>query len=578
MKKCALFCVLLGWGMGTLFAGEGAERVMKALSPWTTQGTTLVVHVDLQELRLRDTFHEGLNAIKPVFKRTLTGENEITLALKSVEQVLDAIEDRIEIVQKAGGRDLFVLVDTGDLSMPVYLVLPVTTKDEASLQAVEEIVNDFPNVPQASQAWMEQYFHAGRYNDAVVFVPSQSAIEKDLKADYIKMFFGRKEFAPNEKFAAAFAQTEGCSVELAFVMNDFIAGMIPGLLEMARQNEDFPLMIPPDNVVIRGLDRVALGVDPCTNQLKLSILSKTDKSARNLGRVYEKWQTQALAMAEEEADGDPMQTALMCDMMEVYFTLLEPTVEGNRLFWDFAAMPEKFPTLQNVSSAPAVMVAGMAMGLLLPAVQSSREAARRTLYANHFKQVALAMLNYEAMHQAYPLPYTVDSEGKPLHSWRVQLLPFIEQYAMYEKIRLDEPWDSEWNRQFHNLCPAIFKHPALDLAPEEATIGVVVGDDTVFPAPQPGKNHGVKIGAISDGMINTILLVECEAVCWMDPRGDVSYEEAKKGLVSTFPTISFAAFCDGSVHSLSSLLDFDVLDNLLRRNDGNAVNSNDYER
>ena len=57
-----------------------------------------------------------------------------------------------------------------------------------------------------------------------------------------------------------------------------------------------------------------------------------------------------------------------------------------------------------------------------------------------------------------PAAFTTDAEGKPLHSWTVQLLPYLGKEAeeLYAKIRLDEPWDSEWNAQFHNQMPNVF--------------------------------------------------------------------------------------------------------------------------
>ena len=80
-------------------------------------------------------------------------------------------------------------------------------------------------------------------------------------------------------------------------------------------------------------------------------------------------------------------------------------------------------------------------GLLLPAVQAAREAARRMSCSNNIKQIGLAMQNYHTAYGTLPPAYTVDAQGRPLHSWRTLILPFIEQQALYGEIDLSKPWN-----------------------------------------------------------------------------------------------------------------------------------------
>ena len=94
---------------------------------------------------------------------------------------------------------------------------------------------------------------------------------------------------------------------------------------------------------------------------------------------------------------------------------------------------------------------GILVALLLPAVSAAREAARRTQCMNHLKQVALALHNYHDVFQAFPPAYTVDEDGKPLHSWRTLILPYLEQAALYEQIDLSKPWDAPENRHLANM-------------------------------------------------------------------------------------------------------------------------------
>ncbi len=107
-----------------------------------------------------------------------------------------------------------------------------------------------------------------------------------------------------------------------------------------------------------------------------------------------------------------------------------------------------------------IAIIGMLVALLLPSVPTAREAARRMQCANNMKQILIGLQNYHDTYNAFPPAYTVDEDGKPLHSWRVLILPFIEQQALYEQIRLDEPWDSEHNRQFHAVNMQEFRCPS----------------------------------------------------------------------------------------------------------------------
>ena len=97
---------------------------------------------------------------------------------------------------------------------------------------------------------------------------------------------------------------------------------------------------------------------------------------------------------------------------------------------------------------------------LLPAVQSSREAARRAQCVNNLKQIALAMHNYHSANNAFPQTRDLDEKGKPLLSWRVAILPYIEQQELYNKFKLDEPWDSPHNKALLKEMPPIYRCPS----------------------------------------------------------------------------------------------------------------------
>jgi hypothetical protein len=177
----------------------------------------------------------------------------------------------------------------------------------------------------------------------------------------------------------------------------------------------------------------------------------------------------------------------------------------------------------------ALLVGGV-IAFLVFAVQESREVSRSMACTP--KHLAFTLHYYQEKHGSYPPAYTVDENGKPLHSWRVLILPFIERQDLYEKIRLDEPWDSPYNSQFHkpgperNLFCYSRKEEGLD---GFAHYQMVVGPDTI----SAGSNS-TKIEDISHHT-ETFLVVETSfAVPWMCPQ-DLPQSALANGVVSSRP-------------------------------------------
>jgi hypothetical protein len=121
--------------------------------------------------------------------------------------------------------------------------------------------------------------------------------------------------------------------------------------------------------------------------------------------------------------------------------------------------------------------------LLLPAVGMAREAARRAQCRNNLKQIGVALQNYHAAWNSFPPPYTVDSNGRPLLSWRVLILPYLNQQDVYDEFHLDEPWDSPHNRELTRLMLDVFTCPSDENAMPFATNYVAItGLGTAFPS------------------------------------------------------------------------------------------------
>jgi type II secretory pathway pseudopilin PulG len=216
-----------------------------------------------------------------------------------------------------------------------------------------------------------------------------------------------------------------------------------------------------------------------------------------------------------------------------------------------------------------VAVIGVLVALLLPAVQAVREAARRTQSSNNLKQIGLALLNYESAYGRFPARAIFDKNGKPLLSWRVQILPFIEEAPLYKEFHLDEPWDSEHNKPLIANMPRIYGNPSRPMDSKTNYL-VPVGPGTVFEG-----DKGLKISQITDGTSNTILAVEANedrAVIWSKPDDlPVNLEKPLTGLGGLRPSGFQAIFCDGSVRLISNSSDLQALKALFTYAGGDNV-------
>ncbi|HWB08423.1 MAG TPA: M56 family metallopeptidase [Pirellulales bacterium] len=217
-----------------------------------------------------------------------------------------------------------------------------------------------------------------------------------------------------------------------------------------------------------------------------------------------------------------------------------------------------------------VDVAETVAGVLTPAVFSARQAAQRSQAANNLKQLMLALHNYQNVNKHFPPPVVIGPDGKTPHSWRVEILPYVEAQHLYQRYKMEEPWDSENNKKVLDEMPAVFRDPAADAASKDTAYFALVGPTTGL-GPQDGK--GTQFAEITDGMSNTIALVEAKrAVPWTKPE-DIEYDPSK-------PMPKFggrqsggflAAFCDGSVQFLSDTINEQVLRAMITKAGGELV-------
>jgi hypothetical protein len=212
--------------------------------------------------------------------------------------------------------------------------------------------------------------------------------------------------------------------------------------------------------------------------------------------------------------------------------------------------------------------------VLIPAVRSS-PSSHTSQCRNNMKQLALGLHMYWDQYKVLPPPYVADASGKPMHSWRVLLLPFIDRPDLFARYNLSEPWNGPNNSKLAASMPDVFRCPSQAGGPaDEAHYFAVVDPQTAWP---PGG--GCTMLGITDGTSRTMMLIEVpdKSVNWMEPC-DLTFDEAVKeltskartrhadtnsGLFTSRGSARNVAICDGSVRSFPQILDAEYATALL---------------
>jgi hypothetical protein len=178
-----------------------------------------------------------------------------------------------------------------------------------------------------------------------------------------------------------------------------------------------------------------------------------------------------------------------------------------------------------------------------------KEAEHRDTSANNLKQLALAAINCaDSNCGSFPRDIT-DNDGKVLLSWRVHLLPFVEETALYKQFNLDEPWDSINNLKLLEKMPKVFSSPRVFVKKNGYTVYQgFAGPGSAF---EPNKQLRFP-ASFTDGTSNTIMVVESStAVPWTKPA-DLPFDPKKNvhDFGKAFGGKPLAGICDGSTRTI----------------------------
>jgi len=227
--------------------------------------------------------------------------------------------------------------------------------------------------------------------------------------------------------------------------------------------------------------------------------------------------------------------------------------------------------------AAALIAVTAIVTLLIPAFNAARSVAYQHNCRSNLERIGEALQAYELQYGSLPPAYLADSNGKPMHSWRVLLLPFLDEMGLYSQYDFSQPWDSQQNMALAKKMPAVFACPA---DPDAAGLGetnymVIRGTNTLFPG-----QDSVERALIGDEPRLTIMVVEVPAfgVEWLKPQ-DLDLESMQfiisegyaEDIGSYHSDGAHALMADGSVRFLSSVVPPDYLRSMATPSGGEVV-------
>ncbi|MDR2344534.1 MAG: DUF1559 domain-containing protein [Planctomycetaceae bacterium] len=515
------------------------------------------IHVDFHKLELdrlksvisksAESFLKELNFDAKSFKNTMYEFNRGT---DKIDKLVRPNFDRI--TKELGISELAIIIDPAlqnETDIAPLLAISWKNKTEENLKTLLSLF-------ELSGMQTCYYFQAG---DFLLFDISNSFSDEHIK-NAVKLI---KNFKPIKvsPIYEALKENDDAEIKIAFALTDIALKKIPKEPIEGDTSEPFQKIIKflldkKVNWVSISMSLGRLISDTKRENLHITIKASNKKSATELHNLFENFIEYIRTDLKDKYPSSVLNKQTIPKLsIEIFYGLLRsylPTVKGDRLVLSI-----------TVDDKTNIDIVPVSIGILaiLPGIQAARSASQRISCTNNIKQIVLAFHNYHDIYKELPPIYTVDKNTrKPLHSWRVLILPFLEQYDLYTKIRLNESWDSEYNKQFHSVnIPQYYCSYTKIKDPNKRCNYVRIEDQL--------PNTGGSFGDITDGTSNTIAVIEVkEPFCWMDPKANIKLKDLEKGVNQKDSiignglgrNINFGLW-DGSAHTIQDSISIELL-------------------
>jgi hypothetical protein len=493
MKRLLLF-VVPAIALFTFSTSNAEEKFdpaarAKTIAPFIDEQTIAVVHIDIARFKLDTLFDKQIQLV-PALKEDILQEK-----IRDVPQA--------DAFIKAGGKDVYgVIRDPTLMGASYFIVIPVGP--QADERAITE--ND-----------MFKGLIFKRSGDLLLGGPDNPDMSDLLSR------IGKTALDQPPELDLAFAAAGDTAAQVLLLPPKFVKRVIEETMPQLPKE----IGGGPSSVVTQGCLWAALGFDVTPNLMaRLVIQSQDAPAAAALNKK--------LAEVSQNVVQLPPVKTVVPKLAETINVLI-PKVESDQLV---LVLDEKNKEISNL------------LDTLTPALQKAKDSAERIASINNLKMIGLSMHNYHDANKHFPAAASYSPDGKPLLSWRVMILPMLEQRKLYDQFHLDEPWDSPNNRTLIDKMPQVFKSPKSKLKePGKTNYLVPVGQGTVFEG-----REGMQMKDIQDGTAHTILAVEVDddyAVTWTKPDY-LHYDpkEPAKGLGGLHKNVFLILFCSGSPHQL----------------------------
>jgi prepilin-type processing-associated H-X9-DG protein len=478
---------------------------------------------------------EPLNPARdlPKLLGSIVSEKEVAAAISTTSEVLKRLRD-------GGARVVYVV---GDLaSLPGMPTCVVRLKPGADARGVEEA--------------MGLIFPRG--------VPEFAEMRSVKEGDFLLLGSAEAVTRLREPAAARQDQLEALQGVGGAPIRLILAPSETQRRVMEETAGDFPAELGggPVTPLTRGMRWMGLSLRFQPElEMRMVVEARDGEAAKELQGLWRKFRDSMVKSMKEEtghgqADAVGGLEARLRDAIQQFATM-DMEVQGTRL------------ELQNAQ--------GLMQSVAAPAVIGAREASSRVQCVNNLKQIGLALHNYHHVNKKFPGAYSADGSGKPLLSWRVHVLPYLGEEALYKEFHLSEPWDSPHNRELISRMPLTYQCPgSLSSAKEGKTVYLAPrGPRTILSG-----GEGTSLLTIRDGTSNTAMVIEAgdeNAVIWTKPDDWEAGEEGDP----RFPASGHAGgsnmlFGDGAVRFIKRTIDPKVLRALLTKDGGEVISADQF--
>ncbi len=509
-----------------------------AVLPYVTDDVLAVACVDLDSLD-----------VPAVANRIAVVASFFDVRVTELETFSKAVQSRIDRLRELGLGRVYILFRVDDVAHggPTWFA-PVKKGSDAG-QLVAALKEILPREPRKSDAWLPKHF-------AVV----DGAI------------LGASNLAQLDAFQKSRRDAGACRADAKESVSwcaDHAAGFVLCADADSRRvlREMFPQLPEPFEkidgpFVADSLRWAGVAVD---FRPKLQVDAMMEMNDAESARIAKAAMAEGLKLGEARfAKEVPYVRDELRAVVARVLGMIEPEVRETGVVLELGDNPEAFATAGDV-------LARAALG-----------AASRNDRESRFRQLALAFHNYHDRNKTFPPAAIRDKDGKPLLSWRVALLPYVDQNALYKEFHLDEPWDSEHNRKLIKRMPIAFADPdpAVRKAigdPYKTTYVVPTGEGTLFHG---GKGKAIR--DITDGTSATLLAVEVvpeRAVVWTKPDDwEVDWKNPLDGVRRSDGRPFTCVFCDGASHVLRNDIDPNVWKKILTAAGGEVVDWSEWRK